>query len=340
MAEKAIDSNSIFRPHFKTHQSAGVGEWFKDAGVAAITVSSLSMAEYFAENGWNDITIAIPFNFRESEKLNTLAEKISVNIIADDPAVIKAVDKKISNTAGLFLKVDCGYHRTGVDVDDGMAVSKVLEAVKGCSGLIFRGFLTHSGHTYHAASVEEIQKIHQTTVVKMKRLKQRWNSEFPDAIISIGDTPSMSVVDDFEGIDEVRPGNFVFYDLMQKSLGACDENQIAVAVAAPVIGRYPDRKSIVVHCGGVHLSKEALDINGTTVYGQVVLLNEKGWRFPEKDLFVTSLSQEHGTITVPEGMIKQFKPGSLVGIIPVHSCMTADCFSDYITTEGEKISRM
>ncbi|RLD73544.1 MAG: alanine racemase, partial [Bacteroidetes bacterium] len=60
MAEKARKHHLSFRPHFKTHQSAEIGNWFKDAGVDKITVSSVSMAEYFAKHGWKDITIAFP----------------------------------------------------------------------------------------------------------------------------------------------------------------------------------------------------------------------------------------------------------------------------------------
>ena len=39
------------------------------------------MAEYFAENGWNDITIAFPFNLLEIDKINELAGKINLNIL-------------------------------------------------------------------------------------------------------------------------------------------------------------------------------------------------------------------------------------------------------------------
>ena len=58
MAERAKRNNVKFRPHSKTHQSAMVSEWFREVGVDAITVSSVEMATYFAENGWKDITIA------------------------------------------------------------------------------------------------------------------------------------------------------------------------------------------------------------------------------------------------------------------------------------------
>ncbi len=33
MAEKANQNKLIFRPHFKTHQSAIIGNWFKNLGV-------------------------------------------------------------------------------------------------------------------------------------------------------------------------------------------------------------------------------------------------------------------------------------------------------------------
>ena len=62
MTQKAADNGLRFRPHFKTHQSAEIGEWFRSFGVNAITVSSLQMAKYFAANGWKDITLAFPVN--------------------------------------------------------------------------------------------------------------------------------------------------------------------------------------------------------------------------------------------------------------------------------------
>lgn len=65
MAEKAYRQGVRFRPHFKTHQSAVVGEWFREQGVQAITVSSVDMARYFADHGWQDILIAFPVNLHQ-----------------------------------------------------------------------------------------------------------------------------------------------------------------------------------------------------------------------------------------------------------------------------------
>jgi D-serine deaminase-like pyridoxal phosphate-dependent protein len=51
MVKKCILNNIRFRPHFKTHQSIRIGKWFRKEGVRKITVSSVDMARYFAEDG-------------------------------------------------------------------------------------------------------------------------------------------------------------------------------------------------------------------------------------------------------------------------------------------------
>ena len=75
MAEKARSHNLIFRPHFKTHQSIIVGEWFRDYGVTAISVSSVKKAQYFSKENWNDSTIAFPVNPRETDRINGIRKE-------------------------------------------------------------------------------------------------------------------------------------------------------------------------------------------------------------------------------------------------------------------------
>ncbi|MBN1949779.1 MAG: alanine racemase, partial [Bacteroidales bacterium] len=73
MSHRARRANVGFRPHFKTHQSIEIGNWYRDFGVSRITVSSFDMAEYFARAGWQDILVAFPFNPLEINRLNELA---------------------------------------------------------------------------------------------------------------------------------------------------------------------------------------------------------------------------------------------------------------------------
>ena len=89
MAEKAQRNGLTLRPHCKTHQSHTVARWMRDYDINSITVSSIRMAQYFAEDGWDDITIAFPVNVLEVDRINQLAEKIKLNIIVESAETVK-----------------------------------------------------------------------------------------------------------------------------------------------------------------------------------------------------------------------------------------------------------
>jgi hypothetical protein len=47
------------------------------------------------------------------------------------------------------------------------------------------------------------------------------------------------------GATEIRPGNFVFYDLMQQNIGACSIDDIALRVLCPVISKQSLRTKLL-----------------------------------------------------------------------------------------------
>ena len=104
MAAKAAKHNIRFRPHFKTHQSAKIGEWFKRFGVESITVSSVQMAEYFAANGWDDITIALSLNLLEIENINRLAASIKLNVLVENREAARVLAEKANSKLGCIPK--------------------------------------------------------------------------------------------------------------------------------------------------------------------------------------------------------------------------------------------
>jgi D-serine deaminase-like pyridoxal phosphate-dependent protein len=340
MANKAKANHLIFRPHFKTHQSRTIGKWFAQAGVGKITVSSVKMAQYFANDNWKDITIAFPVNIREIQNINELAEEIQLNITVVNNESVDFLCKKLKFPVGFFVKIDTGYHRTGIEAKNIPLIDHILSQAAACDNLFFKGFLVHSGNTYHAKSKKEIEQIFNHSAEQLKSLKNRYIKDYPQIIISTGDTPSCSLLNDFQAIDEIRPGNFVFYDLMQHMLTSCEFNQIAVVVGCPVVAIHHERKEIIVHGGAVHLSKDALIINNKQVYGQVVTFSAKGWQIPNEKIFVTKLSQEHGTIQATEKFLKSVKIGDMIGIIPVHSCLTANLMKSYYTTDDDTLDHL
>ncbi|MCK5050370.1 MAG: alanine racemase [Candidatus Cloacimonetes bacterium] len=338
MVDKADKNNLIFRPHFKTHQSLQIGEIFKEFGIDKITVSSVEMAQYFADSGWNDITIAFPFNPLEITEIENLAGKNNLNILISSKDSAEKLMQITHKELNYFIEIDTGYHRSGILAEDILQIEKTITLLKKQHNFI--GFLTHSGHTYQANSTDEILTIHQKTIEKMSILKNKFSLEFPELIMSIGDTPSCTLAKDFGNVDEIRPGNFVFFDLMQYNLGVCKFEEIAVCVACPVVDINLERNEVVIYGGGVHLSKEFIMQNGEKNFGQVVKLNETGWQKHAEISYIKALSQEHGIIKASNQLINEISIGDVVGIIPVHSCMIANLMKAYKTLNNISIDHL
>ncbi|HEX04127.1 MAG TPA: alanine racemase [Bacteroidetes bacterium] len=326
MADKARNAGVRFRPHFKTHQSALVGQWFKDQGVSSITVSSYSMAAYFADHGWNDITIAFPINLRELDAIQELASRIELGVLVDSSATVSALEKQISRPMRVWLKIDTGYGRSGVHWDQTEQIIQLARQLNEVSHLTFRGLLTHAGHSYHVRGSEAIQAVYRESTQRLQSVRTVLLDEgFRTVELSTGDTPCCSVVYDFADVDEIRPGNFVYYDLMQTQIGSCSDGQVAVTVACPVVGIHPDRSEIIIYGGGVHLSKDSVELEGHRVYGCLAEMDGNAIITIRRDAPVTGLSQEHGVIHVPSDILNSLQVGDLVYIVPAHSCMAVNC---------------
>ncbi|MFW6157570.1 MAG: alanine racemase [Balneolaceae bacterium] len=336
LKQKADRHNLLFKPHFKTHQSADIGSWFRQEGVTAITVSSVRMAEYFADAGWTDITLAFPVNVREAPRLSRLARKIDLCLLIADLRAIPMIDNTLDHPVQAYIEIDTGSSRSGFYPGDTEEIGQAVAALGRSAHLSFRGFYSHPGHSYNADSVEKIDEIHRDALGMMRSLKSRFSSDRLVPRVCQGDTPCCTLADDFDGMDEMSPGNIVFYDLMQYSLGVCKIDQIAVMLEAPVVAVYPNRSEAVVHGGAVHLSKESLNQQ----YGRLVdLKRSNNWQ-PVNGAYVKKISQEHGIIHGPGEFIRRLTPGDIVGILPVHSCLTADLMAGYFDRNDTFINHM
>lgn len=341
MVEKARRNNVRLRPHFKTHQSAQVGEWFRQESVEAITVSSVRMARYFANHGWTDIMVAIPVNVLELEIINDLARRIRLHLIVVNEEVLPTLQHGLTHNVAVWLKIDTGYHRTGIPATNYETIDSALQTIAASDKLEFQGFMAHDGHTYKQTDAEAIRAIHKTTVNYLNQLRERYKGQFLTIELSIGDTPSCSILETIVGVDEIRPGNFVFYDLTQQHIGSNTYNQIAVCMACPVIAKHPERNEIIIHGGSVHFSKDVLpQPNGSNLFGRVVELTENGWSEPVEGISLVSLSQEHGIVKATPEQFANYRIGDIMYILPIHSCLTADSLKSYLTLEGERLEHL
>jgi len=340
MAARAQNAGVILRPHFKTHQSAAIGEWFREVGITAITVSSVDMARYFASYGWDNILIAFPVNWREIDEINQLAGEINLGLLLESRDTLRYLDWHLKQPCNAWIKVDVGYQRTGIPWNQPESVLNLAREIQRSRFLRLRGLLTHAGHTYHARGSQEVCQLSQENLNRMITLRDQLTQAGLDRLeISVGDTPSCSLCSQ-SGATEIRPGNFVFYDAQQWNIGSCHADQIAVAVACPVVATHPERNEVVIYGGAVHLSKDAFDYGAYTAFGLVSLPEDGGWSMPLDGAYVRGLSQEHGIIHLPDEYFNQVRVGDIVCVLPSHSCLAVTLLRDYLTLEGRAIATM
>ncbi|MCD4752861.1 MAG: alanine racemase [Anaerolineaceae bacterium] len=343
MVEKAARSGIRLRPHFKTHQSAEIAGWFREQGIQQCTVSSISMAAYFARHGWQDITIAFPVNLREMQSLNHLGKTIkTTGLLVECLEIVESLEASLESPAEIWIKVDCGNHRTGILWNDGDGLRNVAQAVRSCKKLHLRGLLSHFGDSYHAIGRSAITTLYQES---LNRLQQARNTlliaGFEAIEVSVGDTPSCSLVDDLGIVDEMRSGNFVFYDTMQLAIGSCTAEQISVALACPIVALHPERNEVVIYGGAIHLSKESHPYeNQPSVFGLPALPTKTGWGAPLTGGYIRSLSQEHGVVRLAPEHLSSLKIGDLLMILPAHSCLALQAMRTLKTLDGRIIDTM
>jgi D-serine deaminase-like pyridoxal phosphate-dependent protein len=334
MAKKARLTNTIFRPHFKTHFSSEIGEWYREQGVKCCTVSSVEMASYFSKAGWEDITIAFPFNRLELPEILKLASKSNINLVVEDKDTLDYLIHNSAEQLNYYLKIDVGTGRTGLN-----ATSDLEHLIVQHAKINFIGFLGHAGHAYRSRNNSTIIEVYRDTSRILKELKAKYQRYNP--IVSYGDTPTCSVIERFDDIDEIRPGNFIFYDWMQYNITSCSFEDIAVCMAVPIVAKHKDRNEIVIHGGAVHFSKDYIEIDSKKTFGKLVALTNDGWEEYSQDCHLERLSQEHGILKVSDNeLFDRLKVGDIVGVIPIHSCLAANLMGSYLTLTGNRILQM
>jgi D-serine deaminase-like pyridoxal phosphate-dependent protein len=177
-------------------------------------------------------------------------------------------------------------------------------------------------------------------MARLLRVREELNRNgFPDLALSTGDTPSCSVCDDLSDSTEIRPGNFVFYDVQQLLIGSCQADQISAALACPVVAKHPERHELVIHGGAVHLSKDNFIEGGLTKFGLVAFPTISGWSKPVEGAYVARLSQEHGILHFENG-IEKINIGDILCILPAHVCLTVVLMRNFLTLDGKIIHTM
>jgi D-serine deaminase-like pyridoxal phosphate-dependent protein len=341
MSRRAQDRGVDLRPHCKTAKSVEIARLATEKHSGGVTVSTLREAEYFVHNGFNDVTYAVGIVPSKLAPVLELQRKgATVSLLTDNLEIARALAAEASRLeAGfrIFVEVDCGDHRAGV-APESESLIEIGKAIHEAPDLELAGVLTHGGQSYGKRGAEEIRTVaveeRDSVVRAAERLRK---AGLPCPTVSLGSTPSAVHGTTLEGVDEIRPGTYVFFDLMMVALGVCNYGEIAVSVLASVIGHNVKRNHALIDAGALALSKDVGIRHDGHPYGAYGLLRGSDGPKPRAGLAIDDVSQEHGRIvTTGKG---RFPFGSLpvgerVRVLPNHACLTAAAHDRYLVIDG------
>ncbi len=326
MQEYAGENGVILRPHIKTHKMPKLAEMQQGDGACGIACAKVSEAEVFVSAGFNNIQIAnLIIGEKRIERYFELSKKVMrLTCTVDSEMGIKSLAECFaanSSVAEVYIEVNTGLNRNGVENEnDALALAKLIDSE---NGINLAGLLTHEGSVYGTDSIEEIKKIGIAASQKLINISYYLGENGVNVKeISVGSTPAAKFSPTVSGVTELRPGNYVFNDMIQVSLGVAEINQCALRVLACVIGVHSNR--IVLDSGSKTLT------NDTGAHGKD---KAKGFGYiPATGDYISRLSEEHGVIENPAG---DYKIGDIVEIIPNHACNTCNMHEKaYLVEKG------
>jgi len=325
MAERARRCGVRLRPHAKTHKVVEIARMQVAAGAAGLSVAKATEAEVFADAGFDDLFVAYPVvGADKGRRLLALTDRarIAVGVDSEDGArTLAAVFHAAGRPLDVMLKVDVGFHRVGVTPE---RAAEAARRIADLPGLRLRGVFTHAGHAYLAESPEGVAHVALSEGSSLVETAQRIRDaglEIED--VSVGSTPTARQAMSVEGVTECRPGNYVYHDASQVSLGTCALEDCAMTVLTTVVSvPAPDRA--VVDAGSKTLSSDPLRPRGAG-FGFVLGRRSR----------VARLSEEHGVIEVVAG--ETFRVGERVRILPNHACVVSNLHDRILGMRGGRV---
>ena len=329
------------RPHAKTHKCVEIARRQVAAGAVGLTVAKPAEAAVFIRAGIRSVKLCYPMiEAGTIRQVLSLAREHGAELIfVIDSAlglqVLDGIATGFGAVVPVYLEVDVGLHRCGV-APDGPALVNLAGQAAASPNLDFLGLTAHAGHAYAATDRDAAARIAEEERLTMLAAKQRL-AEYGIAAweICVGSTPSIWAQRDFTGITEIKPGNYVFNDLTQLSIGVVGWDQLALTIAATVVSA--NDTYLIIDTGSKTLTSDLgpHGNNSITGHGRAFTLDEIPGEHPGRT--ITKLSEEHGWIA-HNG--KPLPLGTHLVIYPNHSCPVVNLTDRISVTEnGEEIAQ-
>ena len=315
------------RPHTKTHKSPRIGRRQLDLGAAGLTVAKVGEAEVMLDAAPEDVLVAYPVIGRSKlERLMKVAGRTRVTVSLDSLTAARQLSEAAEAAGvevGVLAETDVGLGRVGVTPGDELLA--LARGIRHLPGLAFDGITFYPGHI-KTAGPESQAALHALGSLIQSILADFRSAGIPVRIVSGGSTPSLYHSHELPGLNEIRPGTYVFNDWNTVASGACTLDQCAAAILVTVVS-IARPGQIIVDGGSKTFSSDRAAGPAEATFGRIVEAPAAVFH---------KMNEEHGFIDVRQ-CNRKFEIGERLHIIPNHICVAVNLHERIYGTRGEEV---
>jgi len=330
VADYARQHGLRLRPHTKTHKSIYVAGLQQNLGAAGLTVAKVSEAEVMLRAQPADLLVAYPVVGRAKlARLMDVARRARVTVALDSAfAVHQLADaaRGAEMQIGVLAEVDVGLGRVGVA--PGAPLLQLARCILRQPRLSFEGIAFYPGH------IKDLDEPGRRALAQLSELLQGILADFRKAgievpIVSGGSTPTLFHSHELAGLNEIRPGTYVFNDCNTVLSGACTLDDCAATVLATVVSTA--RPGHMILDGGSKTFSSDRPVHAADVtFGHIV--EAPGARFHK-------MNEEHGFVDLTHAE-QEFAIGDRVHVIPNHICVAVNLHEQVYGLRGGAVERV
>lgn len=320
VADYAKSKGLRLRPHTKTHKSPEVAKRQLELGAAGLTVAKIGEAEVLMGSlDPTDLLVAFPiFGGKKVERLKNVAAKTPVTVAIDS---LPAAHELEGSGVSVLVEIDVGLGRVGVTPAEALDLAREIQKVP---GIRFRGITFYPGHI-KGPDPAALSLLSETVGNTVRDFRQ---AGIHCEIVSGGSTPALYHSHEIEGLNEIRPGTYVYNDLNTIASGACTLEDCAASVLVTVVST-PRANTAIVDGGSKTFSSDRLNNSTDVTFGRVV--EAPGCRFHK-------MNEEHGFFDTASAE-RQLETGEKIRIIPNHVCVAVNLHETVYGVRGGEVER-
>jgi D-serine deaminase-like pyridoxal phosphate-dependent protein len=327
VATYAKENGLRLRPHTKTHKSPHVGRLQLASGAVGLTVAKVGEAEVMLAAEPKDLLVAYPVIGRQKlARLMPVARATKVTVALDslfaarqisDAARAEGVD------IGILAEFDAGFGRVGVT--PGEPLLTLVQSIRRLPHITFEGLTFYPGHIKNTeeGGLEELKAV---AAIVDSVLADFRRAGVEVGVVSGGSTPTLFHSHLVGGLNEIRPGTYVYNDLSTVRSGACTLEDCAATLLCTVVSTARPGQ-MIVDGGSKTFSSDRLPGTAEMIFGHVA--DAPGARF-------FRMNEEHGYVDVSRAE-REFLVGDRVRIVPNHVCAAVNLHDQVYGIRGDSV---